>query len=94
MPLFLLDRDGVLLVNRPTNIKTASDLEFIAGANEAVARLTKAGYTVVICTNQSEVARGAMTKAQLDAVHEALKQMVAQAGGRIDAILACTVTRK
>ena len=56
MPLFLLDRDGVLLVNRPTNIKTASDLEFIAGANEdtpAIAqlrdKLSKDGNVVFFC---------------------------------------------
>src|SRR4051812_39756177 len=94
MSLFLLDRDGVLVVNRPTNLKTPSDLEMIPGAAEAVARLTDAGFTIVVCTNQSEVARGAMTKAELDAVHDALRQRVTRAGGRIDDILCCTVTRK
>jgi len=89
MPLFLLDRDGVVLVNRPTNIKTPADLEFLPGAPEAIARLNAAGFTVAICTNQPEVARGAMTEQQLTAVHAALKEMLAAAGARIDLILCC-----
>lgn len=94
MPLFLLDRDGVLVVNRPDNIKAPADLDLIPGAAEAIARLNRAGYTVAICTNQSEVARGAMTKAQLDAVHDALNERLRGVGGQIDDILVCTVSRK
>jgi D-glycero-D-manno-heptose 1,7-bisphosphate phosphatase len=52
MPLFLLDRDGVLVVNRPTNIKTPEQLTLIPGAVEAIARLKSAGVDVAICTNQ------------------------------------------
>jgi D-glycero-D-manno-heptose 1,7-bisphosphate phosphatase len=94
VPLFLLDRDGVVVVNRKDNIKTAAGLELIAGAPEAIARLTQAGYDVAICTNQPEVARGAMTHDQLDAVHEALTRMLAAKGARIDSILCCVCERK
>src|SRR4051794_12780066 len=94
MALFLMDRDGVLLVNRPYNIKTAADLRLIPHAAEAIGRLNRAGYRVVICTNQPEVARGAMTKPQLDAVHDALSAMLAAQGARIDEVLVCTVTCK
>jgi D-glycero-D-manno-heptose 1,7-bisphosphate phosphatase len=89
MPLFLLDRDGVVLVNRPTNIKMPADLEFLPGAPEAIARLNAAGFSVAICTNQPEVARGAMTPRQLDAVHAALQEMLAAKGARVDTILCC-----
>ena len=61
MPLFLLDRDGVVVVNRKDNIKTPAGLALIDGAAEAIARLTAAGYDVAICTNQPEVAAGATT---------------------------------
>lgn len=94
MPLFLLDRDGVVVVNRKDNIKTPAGLQLIAGAAEAVGRLTAAGFDVAICTNQPEVARGAMTHDQLDAVHEALTKMLAAQGARIDSILCCTCERK
>ena len=94
MPLFLLDRDGVVVVNRPTNIKTPADLQLIEGAAEAIARLSEAGFHVAICTNQPEVARGAMTLRQLDEVHDALRKMLAGRGARIDLILCCTTTSK
>jgi D-glycero-D-manno-heptose 1,7-bisphosphate phosphatase len=94
VPLFLLDRDGVVVVNRKDNIKTPAGLQLIAGAAEAVARLTSAGFDVAICTNQPEVARGAMSHAELDGVHEALTKMLAAKGARIDSILCCTCERK
>ena len=43
MPLFLVDRDGVVVVNRKDNIKTPAGLQLIAGAAEAIARLQPAG---------------------------------------------------
>ena len=90
MPLFLLDRDGVVVVNRPDNVKTPRDIRLIAGAAEAVARLCAAGYTVGMCTNQPEVGRGVLSKTQLDEVHDGLKERLARAGGRLDFILCCT----
>jgi D-glycero-D-manno-heptose 1,7-bisphosphate phosphatase len=74
MPLVLLDRDGVVVVNRPTNIKSVSDLELIPRAAQAIARLNETGCTVAICTNQPEVARGVLSKAQLDEVHDGLRR--------------------
>jgi D-glycero-D-manno-heptose 1,7-bisphosphate phosphatase len=94
MPLILLDRDGVVVVNRPTNIKTVSDLELIPRAAEAIARLNGSGFTVAICTNQPEVARGVISKAQLDHVHDGLKEMLAQRGACIDLIVCCESDRK
>jgi D-glycero-D-manno-heptose 1,7-bisphosphate phosphatase len=70
--LFLLDRDGVVVINRKDNIKTPAGLTLIAGAAEAIAHLTATGYDVAICTNQPEVARGAMSHDELDRVHDAL----------------------
>lgn len=94
MPLFLLDRDGVVVVNRPTNIKTPADLELVAGAAEAIARLNQAGFDVAICTNQPEIARGVMTQRDLDEVHHALKAMLAAEGAEVDLVLCCASDRK
>jgi D-glycero-D-manno-heptose 1,7-bisphosphate phosphatase len=94
MSLFLLDRDGVVVVNRPDNIKTPAELELIAGVPAAIARLNAAGIHVAICTNQPEVARGVLTQAQLDAVHDGLKRMLAAQGAVVDFILCCSSERK
>jgi D-glycero-D-manno-heptose 1,7-bisphosphate phosphatase len=92
--LFLLDRDGVVIVNRATNVKTAEDLELLPGVPEAIARLNGAGFDVAICTNQPEVARGVLSQEQLDAIHEALLRMLANRGARVDMILCCGYDHK
>jgi D-glycero-D-manno-heptose 1,7-bisphosphate phosphatase len=82
------------VVNRSDNIKTAAQIKLISGSAEAIARLNGAGFHVAICTNQPEVARGAITHAELDAVHDGLRRMLAAKGARIDSILCCTCERK
>jgi D-glycero-D-manno-heptose 1,7-bisphosphate phosphatase len=94
MRLFLLDRDGVVVVNRRNNIKSAAQLQLIPGTAVAIARLNKAGYTVAICTNQPEVARGAMSSDQLQEVHQALQAMLREKDGLVDRIFCCTSIRK
>jgi D-glycero-D-manno-heptose 1,7-bisphosphate phosphatase len=94
MALFLLDRDGVVVVNRRDNIKTPADLRLIAGAGPAIARLNRAGVTVAICTNQPEVARGVMTRAELEAVHRGLADMLLAEGATVDRVLCCTAGAK
>lgn len=94
MKLVLLDRDGVVVVNRSTNIKRPSDLALIDGAAEGIRTLGEAGYTVAICTNQPEVGRGAMTLAQLQVVHTALEKRLQEEGGKVDRIFSCTSVHK
>jgi len=84
--LVLLDRDGVLNRDRKTGILRLSDFEILPGVPEALAKLTKAGFAIAICTNQSAVGRGQLSLAVLDSLHETLKQAVGDAGGRIDAV--------
>ena len=94
MPAVLLDRDGVVIVNRPTNVKSASDIELLPGAADAIARLNAAGCSVAICTNQPEVARGVLSQADLDTVHRALERMLESHGARVGLILCCGYDRK
>jgi D-glycero-D-manno-heptose 1,7-bisphosphate phosphatase len=47
------------------------------------------GYRVVVVSNQAGIARGAMTEADLAAVHRAMIEEVAEAGGTIEAIYYC-----
>jgi len=88
--LVLLDRDGVLNVDRTDFVKRPEELELLPGAAAAVARLNRAGHAVVLCTNQSGVGRGLMTADMLAEVHRCLEERLAAAGARLDAIFACT----
>jgi D-glycero-D-manno-heptose 1,7-bisphosphate phosphatase len=92
--LVLLDRDGVVVVNRRTNIKRPSDLQLLPGAAAAIARLNAAGYEVAICTNQPEIGRGVMSRRELDKVHAALKSRLATEGAQVELVLCCTSLRK
>ncbi len=92
--LILLDRDGVVVVNRSDNVKRPEQLELIEGAAAAIACLNRAGYAVAICTNQPEVRRGAMTARQLADVHRGLRRKLAPCDAAIDRIFTCTATVK
>lgn len=87
-PAAFLDRDGVLNVDLGYVHRT-DDLEWIPGAGKAVRRLNDAGYLVIVVTNQSGIGRGYYDEAAMDAVHEALRVHLAQAGAVIDAVYFC-----
>jgi D-glycero-D-manno-heptose 1,7-bisphosphate phosphatase len=89
MKALLLDRDGVVVVNRPTNIKTPDDIDLIPGVAGAIARLNAAGFKVGLCTNQPEIGRGVMTAAEIERVHRGLNEILAAQGARIDRIHCC-----
>jgi D-glycero-D-manno-heptose 1,7-bisphosphate phosphatase len=89
MRLVILDRDGVVNEDSPTFVKRVSEWVPIPGSLEAIARLTQGGYLVAIATNQSGVARGLLTTDDLNAMHERLRQRLAELGGRVDAIFFC-----
>lgn len=90
MRTVLLDRDGVITVNRKFNVKAPGELCLIDGAAGAIARLNRAGFAVVLCTNQPEVGRGVVTRRELDAIHRTLRRMLARQGAHLDMILCCT----
>lgn len=89
MKLIILDRDGVINKESRDYIKTPDEWQPIPGSLEAIAKFNKAGYTVVVATNQSGVARGYCTLETLEAIHNKLHDAVAKLGGRIQKIYFC-----
>ncbi len=89
MKLIILDRDGVINYESIEYIKTPEEWIPIPGSLEAIARLTKWGYTVVVATNQSGVGRGLYDLATLEKIHEKMHQGVQALGGSIAAIFFC-----
>jgi len=89
MKLIILDRDGVINFGSDQFIKTPDEWKPIPGSLEAIARLTREGWRVVVATNQSGLARGLFEMATLNAIHAKMHKAVAQAGGRIEAIFYC-----
>lgn len=89
MKLLILDRDGVINYDSDAYIKNLDEWIPLPGAVEAIARLSKAGWTVAVATNQSGLARGYYDQAALDAMHARLRQLVAEQGGELGLIVHC-----
>jgi D-glycero-D-manno-heptose 1,7-bisphosphate phosphatase len=83
-----LDRDGT--INEEVGyLRNLSDLRLIPGAAAAIKRLNDAGLKVVLVTNQSGIARGYFSEAQLHEIHDRLSQMLLEEGARLDAVYYC-----
>jgi len=89
MKLVILDRDGVVNYDSKQFIKSPAEWRPIPGSIDAIAKLSQAGYRVIIATNQSGIGRGLFDMDTLNAIHEKMHRTVQQAGGRIDAIFYC-----
>lgn len=89
MKLIILDRDGVINEDSDQFVKSLAEWLPINGALDAIARLSRAGWTIAVATNQSGLARGYFTEATLDSMHQALRERVAELGGRVDLICYC-----
>ncbi len=89
MKLVILDRDGVINKESDAYIKSPAEWLPLPGSLEAIARLTKAGFTVVVASNQSGIGRGLFSAKTLEDIHELMKAEVAKHGGKIDSIFYC-----
>lgn len=89
MKLIILDRDGTINHDSPDYIKTADEWQPLTGSIEAIAQLNRAGWRIVVATNQAGIGRGLFDIAALNAMHDKCRQLVTQAGGHIDAFFVC-----
>lgn len=89
MKLIILDRDGVINYDSDDFIKSPDEWIPIPGSLEAIARLNQADYRVVVCTNQSGVARGKFNIMTLNAIHQKMHAAAQAVGAEIDAVFFC-----
>src|SRR5881296_3411458 len=87
-PVVYLDRDGTLNFD-PGYLNQPEQLRLLPGAGQAVARLNRAGFKTVVLSNQSGLARGLITQDQLEAIHQRLRELLAEDGARLDGIFVC-----
>ncbi len=84
----IFDRDGVLNVDHGY-LYEPGKLEWMPGAKAAVARVNRAGRLAIIATNQSGIGRGYYAETAMHALHAVMREQLAAAGARIDAIYFC-----
>ena len=84
-----LDRDGVIAESRrhpgdPRPPESVEDVAIPGGVAEALGRLRRDGYLLVVITNQPDVARGVTTSATVDAINDYISEVLP-----IDAVYTC-----
>lgn len=87
-PAVFLDRDGTVNVE-VHYLSQPEQLELLPSVGETIARLNSLGIAVVVVTNQAGIARGYFPEHRLTAVHDRLRQMLADQGGRVDGVYYC-----
>ena len=83
-PALFLDRDGVLNEDRGY-VSRWEDFAWVEGARETVAAFNRAGWLVIVVTNQSGVGRGYYTEDDMHALHARMGEELAKDGAHVDA---------
>jgi D-glycero-D-manno-heptose 1,7-bisphosphate phosphatase len=87
-PAVFLDRDGTLSEERGF-IDRLELLEIFPWTSDAIRLLNRAGFAVVVVTNQSAIGRGIIDLPFLQTVHDAFDRHLAQSGARVDRYYYC-----
>jgi D-glycero-D-manno-heptose 1,7-bisphosphate phosphatase len=86
-----LDRDGV--INRKAEegqyVTRWEEMSFLPGSSEAIRLFNRAGFLVVVVSNQRCVAKGLVTSNEVDSLHARMRGAFEAAGATIDAIYYC-----
>jgi D-glycero-D-manno-heptose 1,7-bisphosphate phosphatase len=84
----LLDRDGTIIADRHY-LSDPAGVELLPGAAAGLRALQRLGLGLVVLSNQSGLGRGYFQEADLWAVHERLRQLLAAEGIRLDGSYYC-----
>ncbi len=88
-PAVFLDRDGT--INEQMGyVNHVSRFRMFPTSPPAIRRLNRAGFKVVVVTNQSGAARGYFPPALLEEVHLVMREMLAEMGAHLDGLYMCT----
>lgn len=91
-PAMFLDRDGVIIENIDSYVRSWDDVILFPQALEGLAYLNQTSYKVIIVTNQSAVGRGLVTLEAVEEINQKLVRRIVAAGGRVDGIFICPHT--
>jgi|ERR1043165_3949494 D-glycero-D-manno-heptose 1,7-bisphosphate phosphatase len=86
-----LDRDGVINRKAPEGeyVTCWEQMDFFPGAAHAIALLNRAGFRVIVISNQRCVAKGLITRTGVERLHDRMRHALSLAGAIVDAIYYC-----
>lgn len=84
-----IDRDGVICRNCKDHVKSWEEFVFLPGARDALVRLSRSDFLVIVITNQAIINRGIVSVEVVEDIHRRMVQEVEAAGGWIDRVLYC-----
>jgi D,D-heptose 1,7-bisphosphate phosphatase len=87
-PAVFLDRDGTLNIEKG-HLRRPQDLDLLPGVGPALRTLRRAGFRLVVLTNQPVIARGEATETEVAAIHRRLEWELGKDGAYLDAIYVC-----
>jgi D-glycero-D-manno-heptose 1,7-bisphosphate phosphatase len=87
-PAVFLDRDGTLVEEHPY-LHDPERVALLPGTTAALWRLARAGFALVLVTNQAGVARGLYREDAVDLVHCRLRELLAAGGVALDGVYYC-----
>ena len=82
------DRDGTLNIDTHY-LYRVEDFQWVPGAKDAIRYCNEHGYLVIVITNQSGVARGYYTEADIQRLHDWMNVDLAKGNAHIDAFYYC-----
>ena len=88
-PAVFLDRDGVLIANIETYVRSWEQVEIFPYSAPALRQISEAGFATVVVTNQSIVGRGIMSFEDIQRLHFAIMAEILEQGGVVDASYIC-----
>ncbi|MFF7725839.1 D-glycero-alpha-D-manno-heptose-1,7-bisphosphate 7-phosphatase [Streptomyces sp. NPDC008001] len=85
----LCDRDGTIIENRSDYVREFAHVKLLPGAVQALRRVSAAGISIVLLTNQSPIGRGILSRDHVLGIHRRLVDDLASAGVRIAGSFLC-----
>ena len=83
-----LDRDGT--INKYVGfLRNEDEFVLLPGVAEAIKKINSSGYLAIVITNQPVIARGEVSVAKLETIHNKMETLLGKEGAYVDAIYYC-----
>jgi D-glycero-D-manno-heptose 1,7-bisphosphate phosphatase len=83
-----LDRDGT--INKYVGfLRNINDFDLIPGASEAIKKINASGFLAIVVTNQPVIARGEISRSEMQQIHNKMETLLGKEGAYLDAIYYC-----